>query len=70
MCFDFSRDVTTCHEGVPRNPGWNGAVRKKKKKKRKKKEEEEEKEGGLESWVTTRRENFLRGNLFRITTHG
>lgn len=48
---------------------WRG--KEEEKKKRKKKEEEEEKEGGLESWVTTRRENFiLRGNLFRITTHG
>lgn len=48
----------TCHEAVPRNPGWNGAAGKKGKGKKE------------ESWVTTRRENFLRGNLFRITTHG
>ena len=50
MCFDFSRDVTTCHEGVPRNPGWNGAVRKKKKKKeRRKKNDRKETERKIKS---------------------
>lgn len=55
-CFDFSRDVNVSWSRSAKSwMEWRG------KEKRRK---------GEESWVTTRRENFLRGNLFRITTHG
>lgn len=55
-CFDFSRDVNVSWSRSAKSwMEWRGREKRKK---------------GEESWVTTLRENFLRGNLFRITTHG
>lgn len=55
-CFDFSRDVNVSWSRSAKSwMEWRGREKRRK---------------GEESWVTTRRENFLRGNLFRITTHG
>lgn len=55
-CFDFSRDVNVSWSRSAKSwMEWRGREKRRK---------------GEESWVTTWRENFLRGNLFRITTHG